>query len=218
MINGIRLKVCGLTSLVDAGLANGIGADYLGFIFYPKSPRYVTVEQYGAMSPRLPARGKIAVCVEPEKKELNELAGLDFDFIQIHFPAATPLERIVAWSQTTGAERLWLAPKLPPERDVEAAWLPLAGAFLLDAFHPDKFGGTGQTGDWVKFRRHLEAHPQKQWILSGGLGPVNIGPALAETGARMVDVNSGVERSPGVKDPVKLRALVEGLRRTRARL
>ena len=72
--------------------------------------------------------------------------------------------------------------------------------------------GTGRTGDWGKFRRHREAHPTHAWILSGGLNPANIGEALVETGARSVDVNSGVESAPGVKDPAKLRAFAEALR------
>ena len=69
MINGIRLKVCGLTSLVDADAADKIGADYLGFIFYPKSPRGITLTQYAAMKDRLPPRKRVAVCVEPTAAE-----------------------------------------------------------------------------------------------------------------------------------------------------
>jgi len=65
MINGVRLKVCGLTSLVDAGTADACGADYLGFIFYPKSPRYVSVETYHSMAPHLPRKPRVAVTVEP---------------------------------------------------------------------------------------------------------------------------------------------------------
>ncbi|HEY8993310.1 MAG TPA: phosphoribosylanthranilate isomerase [Lacunisphaera sp.] len=211
MINGVRLKVCGLTTLVDADAADAIGADYLGFIFYPKSPRGITLTQYAAMKDRLPPRKKVAVCVEPSAAELAALVTQGFDQFQIHFAAETLTATIAAWSQLTGRAQLWLAPKLPPGQDVKPEWLPLADTFLLDTFHADKFGGTGETGDWAKFKRHGEAHPRKTWILSGGLKPENVAGAVAATGARFLDVNSGVELSPGVKDPAKLKSLVLAL-------
>ncbi len=211
MINGVRLKVCGLTSLVDADAADAVGADYLGFIFYPKSPRGITLTQYAAMKDRLPPRKRVAVCVEPGEAELAALAAEDFDRFQIHFNVATPLPVVAAWSQRVGAERLWLAPKLPPSEDVRPEWLGLAGSFLLDTFHADKYGGTGETGDWGKFKRHRDAHGAKTWILSGGLKPDNVAAAVGATGAKFLDVNSGVEMAPGVKDPAKLKALVLAL-------
>ncbi|MFZ5494850.1 MAG: phosphoribosylanthranilate isomerase [Verrucomicrobiota bacterium] len=211
MINGVSLKVCGLTSLVDAEAADAVGADYLGFIFYPKSPRGITIAQYTAMKDRLPPRKKVAVCAEPAAAELAALVTQGFDRYQIHFGAETPLPTLTAWSQMTGRTALWLAPKLPPGQDVKPEWLPQADTFLLDTFHAEKFGGTGETGDWAKFTRHREAHPGKTWILSGGLKPDNVAAAVAATGARFLDVNSGVERSPGVKDPAKLKALVLAL-------
>ncbi len=211
MINGVRLKVCGLTSLVDAEAADAVGADYLGFIFYPKSPRGITLTQYAAMKDRLPPRKKVAVSVAPTAAELAAQVAAGFDNFQIHFDAATPLATIADWSARTGRAQLWLAPKLPPGRDVNADWLPLADTFLLDTFHVDKFGGTGKTGDWEKFKRHRDAHPGKTWILSGGLKPDNVAAALTATGAKFLDANSGVEMSPGVKDPAKLKALVLAL-------
>jgi phosphoribosylanthranilate isomerase len=216
MIDGIRFKVCGLTSLVDAELADGCGADYLGFILYPKSPRYVALETYHAMAARLPDRRKVAVSVEPTPAELEAMRSLGFDFYQIHFNLETPLEEVAGWTKTVGVERLWLAPKLPPAADVPAALLPLAKHFLLDTFHADKFGGTGQAGDWPKFTRHQRAHADKNWILSGGLNAENIGEALRASGARYVDVNSGVESAPGVKDHAKLRRFVAQLRERRS--
>ena len=211
MINGVRLKVCGLTSLVDADAADAVGADCLGFIFYPKSPRGITLTQFAAMKDRLPPRRKVAVCVEPAAAELAALVTHRFDHYQIHFGAETPLPALAAWSQLAGRAALWLAPKLPPGQDVKPGWLPLADTFLLDTFHADKFGGTGETGDWAKFKRHRDAHPAKTWILSGGLKPGNVAAAVAATGAKFLDVNSGVELSPGVKDPAKLKAFVLAL-------
>jgi phosphoribosylanthranilate isomerase len=211
MINGIRLKVCGITSLVDAGAADAAGADYLGFIFYPNSPRGITLTQYQAMKDRLPPRKRVAVTVEPTAAELAMLVKQDFDRYQIHFSVETPLATIAAWSQLTGKAQLWLAPKLPPGRDVPPDWLALADTFLLDTFHADKYGGTGETGDWAKFKRHRDADPAKTWILSGGLTPENLPAAVSATGTRFVDVNSGVEQAPGVKSPGRLQALALAL-------
>lgn len=208
MIDGIRFKVCGLTSLVDAECADRCGADYLGFILYPHSPRYVALETYRAMAARLPERRKVAVSVEPTPAELQTMRAAGFDFFQIHFKHDLPAETVMAWSKVVGVERLWLAPKLPPATDVPPALLPLAKHFLLDTFHDEKFGGTGLTGDWAKFTRHQHAQPDKTWILSGGLNPGNIGEALRASGARFVDVNSGVESAPGVKDHAMLKRFV----------
>ncbi len=213
MINGLHLKVCGLTSVADAQAAAAAGAGYLGFIFHPKSPRYLSPEKYREMKAGLPLAKHVAVCVEPTPVDLARLGELGFDFFQIHFNADAPDHLVAAWAQTVGSNRLWLAPKLPAAQEVKPAWLDLAGTFLLDTFHPDKFGGTGATGDWDKFRRHQTAHPQKTWILSGGLTPENIAEAIRASGAKFVDVNSGVESAPGVKDPTKLRALAAALGR-----
>ena len=212
MIGGIQLKVCGLTSLVDAELADGAGADYLGFILDPASPRHVTTKKFRAMAPRLPDQRKVAVLVEPKAATLAAAVEAGFDRFQIHFRHDLPPAKIEAWSMAVGPQRLWLAPKLPPGVDVMEAWLELAQTFHLDTFQPDGFGGSGRTGDWPKFARHRRAHPGKTWILAGGLNSDCIGDAVAETRARFVDVNSGVESAPGVKDPAKLKAFVAALR------
>jgi len=208
VIDGIQLKICGLTSLDDARQAAEAGADYLGFILHPASPRYLPLERYLALADRLPSRAKVAVAVEPTLPQLAALNAAGFDFFQVHFRHDLAVATVASWAETVGVKRLWLAPKLPPEQDVPAALLPLAGTFLFDTFHPDKFGGTGETGDWVKFARHQAAHPAKTWILSGGLNPENIGEALTQSGARFVDVGSGVESAPGVKDHGKIAMLV----------
>lgn len=214
MIDGIRIKVCGLTSLIDAELADRVGADCLGFIFHPESPRRVTVAQYAAMTNRLPDRRKVAVLVEPTVATLKEIAALGFNFFQIHFRHDRPQSEVAAWSKAVGADRLWLAPKLPPEVDPAAEWLPLASTFLIDTFHAG-FGGSGRTGDWGKFARLQAAHPKHGWILAGGLNPENIAEALTKSGARFVDVNSGVEAAPGIKDLDRLRRFVVAIHRAR---
>ena len=215
MINGIRLKVCGLTSLVDAELADRCGADYLGFVLYARSPRHVTLQQYRAMAGRLPDRKKVAVTVEPTAAELREIVAAGFDFVQVHFEAGVFPAEAAAWAAEAGSGRLWLAPRLPPESEIPPAVRSLADTFLFDAFVADKFGGSGRTADWAKFRRHREAQPEKTWILAGGLTPKNIRAALTATGARFVDVNSGVEASAGVKDQAKLAAFVAQLAEVR---
>lgn len=208
MIDGIRVKVCGLTSLVDAEFADKCGADYLGFILYPKSPRHISLAQYRAMSARLPDRRRVAVSVEPSADELTAMRDAGFDYFQIHFRAETPEEKLAEWSRIAGEKHLWLAPKLPPETEVSAATLARARFILLDTFHAETFGGSGRTGDWTKFARHRAAHPKHFWILAGGLNPENIGEALRQSGAKFVDVNSGVESAPGVKDHAKLKRFI----------
>ncbi|HYC70407.1 MAG TPA: phosphoribosylanthranilate isomerase [Opitutaceae bacterium] len=211
MINKITLKVCGITSAEDAHAAVAAGADHLGFIFHPASPRALSAERFAALRPALPAAKRVAVVVNPAPAQLAAVAGLGFDAFQVHFKADEPMHRIAAWAEAVGAARLWLAPKLPPEADVAGELLGVAETFLLDAYHPEKYGGTGETGDWAKFKRHQEAHPGPTWILSGGLNPENVHAAIAASGARFIDVNSGVESAPGKKDRTKLRALALAL-------
>lgn len=215
MIDGVRVKVCGLTSLVDAQFADRCGADYLGFILYPKSPRYIPLPQYQAMAARLPDRRKVAVTVEPDPNELALMAD-DFDFFQIHFRHDLPLTTLAGWAKAVGLEKLWLAPKLPPSDDVSPTMLRVSRYFLLDTFQAEGFGGTGKTSDWSKFVRHQQAHPDRYWILAGGLNPENIGDAMRATNASFVDVNSGVEAAPGIKDHEKLKQFVVRLHESRS--
>lgn len=216
MINGIQLKVCGITSADDAEAAASIGADYLGFIFYPNSPRCISATRYQGMKAVLPAVKKVAVLVEPSTVDLAALGVMGFDFFQIHFKPGTPFVQVEGWSQVVTPAKLWLVPQLPAEAEVPAELLPYADTFLLDTFHASKFGGTGETGDWNKFQRHRALYPEKNWILSGGLKPENIAEALQATGATFIDVNSGVESAPGVKELAKLQALASALRSKKA--
>jgi phosphoribosylanthranilate isomerase len=211
MIDGIRFKVCGLTSLVDAEWADKCGADYLGFILHPPSPRYISLEQFRAMAPRLPDRRKVAVGVEPTDTALAAMRDAGVDYFQIHYRLETPDAQLTAWSRIVGEKHLWLAPKLAPDKDVPPAALAVAKFILLDTFHAEGFGGSGRTGDWGKFAHHQARHPGNLWILAGGLNAENIGEALRRAGAKFIDVNSGVESAPGVKDLAKLKAFVVAL-------
>jgi phosphoribosylanthranilate isomerase len=217
MTDGIQIKVCGLTSAADAAAADACGVDYLGFNLYPKSPRFVSVKAYRAMEKDLPKRPKVAVTVEPDAGALLAMRKLGFDHFQVHFRPDLPLRRIEEWTHAVGAESLWLAPKLPPEAEIPDAWQALSRGFLLDTFDRSLFGGTGRTSDWPKFKRLRQRQPGKTWILSGGLTPENIGEALAKTGARFVDVNSGVESAPGVKDHARLKAFVAAVHKAAVR-
>ncbi len=211
MINGIKLKVCGITSLVDADAADAVGADYLGFIIYPKSPRHSPLTQFSAMNGQLPHPKKVAVSVEPTAADLKSIVACGFDYYQIHYSPSVETATVAMWSKLVGPEKLWLAPRLPPGVALDTELLPYAGTFLLDTFHPGKPGGTGKTGDWAEYQRYRKAHPEKQWILAGGLNPQNIAQAVTATGAKFIDVNSGVEQAPGIKSPAKLKAFVLAL-------
>jgi phosphoribosylanthranilate isomerase len=216
MTDGIRLKICGLTTQDDAEFAAHAGADFLGFILHPDSPRFLALEKFSGFAAHLPAGRKVAVSVEPSLDQLAAMNAAGFDYFQIHFRHDLPAATVAGWAQTVGVDRLWLAPKLPPGISVPDAVLPLAKTFLFDTYHVRKFGGTGETSDWAKFARHRRAHPKKTWILSGGLNPGNIATAIKQSGARFVDVDSGVESAPGVKDHAKLQLLVERLHERRA--
>ncbi len=207
MINGIELKICGITRLADAEVANLIGADYLGFILYPKSPRFVSLAVFEKLRPRLPQSRKVAVMVRPTIEELATVRDAGFEFFQLHFDPDADRSLVEAWGTVVSPDRLWLAPRLAPDQFFPDWLLPLADTFLVDTFREDSFGGSGETGDWNRFRNLQTAHPEKKWILAGGLAPENVSEALARTGAKTVDVNSGVERAPGTKDPEKLEAL-----------
>lgn len=214
MINGVRFKVCGITSGADAELAANAGADFLGFIFHPRSPRFISLESYRALKPSLPRLPKVAVVVEPSLDELRRLAAEGFDAFQIHYPDTTPLDRIASWSEAATPEKLWLAPRVPPGTSLEPAQLALAHTILFDTYQTGTYGGTGKTGDWAAYVKLRENHPRLNWILAGGLNPENIAAALASTGARIIDVNSGVESVPGIKSAEKLKRFRDALRST----
>lgn len=216
MIDGVRIKFCGLRSLVDAEYADKLGADFLGFILYPKSPRFVSLRDYAHLAPNLPeARKRVAVMVTPSVDELQAADDAGFDRFQIHFPGDTSPAVIAGWAEHVGWDRLWLAPKREPGSDYPSAWLDAAQTHLVDTFHADGFGGSGRTGDWGAFRELQQQHPERTWILAGGLSPANLGDALTRSGARFVDINSGVETAPGIKDHEKMKQVVLAIHRQR---
>ncbi len=211
MINGITLKICGLTSVADAHAAAGIGADYLGFVLHPASPRYVSPEKFRALAPDLPALPKVGVLVWSDHIALEAARDAGFDFIQLHFPNETPFFEAALWEDMVAPSRLWLAPRIPPGRELDPCFVPLADTFLLDAYDPNHHGGTGKTGDWSAFAWLQGKYRRVRWILAGGLNANNVRAALSQSQATFVDVNSGVESAPGIKEHAKLAALAVAL-------
>nr|WP_246455861.1 phosphoribosylanthranilate isomerase [Ruficoccus amylovorans] len=211
VINGLTVKVCGITRWADAELALELGADYIGMICYAKSPRAVTLEQARDLCNRIPAGKRVFVDVATGTDELENFADLGFDAFQLHFDLDLSLATVAAWSGIVGPEALWLAPRLPVEEDFPQPILEFADTVVLDAHSKAVYGGSGQTGDWGRFADLSTLYQHKRWVLAGGLSPENVAEAVRQSGATMIDVNSGVESSPGVKDPARLRALFAAL-------
>ncbi len=208
-----RVKVCGITRAEDAKLASDLGAMWLGFIFHPKSPRALTDEAMAALRPQLPVGPeRILVDVAPDPDQLHRrMEQFDFDGCQIHCELDTPVKTLSHWRAAAAYEHLWLAPRLPPGAAIPHHFIEYADAIVLDAYSKDQYGGTGRTGDWATFRTLAQANPHMFWFLAGGLSPDNIAEALAASQAQFVDVNSGVESAPGIKDHAKLRAFFAAL-------
>jgi phosphoribosylanthranilate isomerase len=184
----------------------------MGVVFYPKSPRRMPEEKLSGLLAAIPVGRRVAVEVAPAPGMLKKLEALGFDFFQVHYdPAETPEPALARWAAEVGSERLWLAPRLPPGAAFPEAALAAAQTLLVDTFQKGTYGGTGRTGDWSHFKSLYEKHPKHAWVLSGGLRPENIRAAVQATNARVVDVNSGVESAPGVKDAGKLDMLFANL-------
>jgi len=206
----VPVKVCGMTRGEDAALANELGADRLGFIFYAPSPRSISLEIYRSQDwPDLP---KVAVDVVPSIEKVEALKEEGFDYFQLHAALNTDENQIRTWSELVGKDRLWLAPKLPPESPFPETWLKYADTFLVDTYTPAGFGGSGKVGDWSRYQDFKMNYRDHQWILAGGLSPDNVSEALSQVQPHRLDVNSGVESAPGIKDATKLRKLFEVLK------
>ncbi len=209
----MKIKVCGLTNLRDAQMCLKAKVDYFGFNLHVKSPRYAAPDKAAELAAIVPEGRRVLVDVAPQPAQIRQYRKLGFDFFQIHFDADLPAEYAAQWTDAAGRENLWLAPRIPPYKTFPKELLNLADVFLLDAYSKDKYGGSGQTGDWEKFAALKNKHPDKTWILAGGLSPENIAEAVRNSGAAFVDVNSGIETEPGIKSAVKLKAFLENIRR-----
>jgi phosphoribosylanthranilate isomerase len=198
-------KICGLNTAETVAAAVEGGAAYLGFNFYPKSPRAVTPEIAARLAASVPASvSKVAVVVDADDRLLDGIAeALAPDILQLH-GAETP-ERVAAIRARSG-RTVMKALSIATSSDITRAraYESVADLLLFDAKPPPGGlpGGNGLLFDWQLLK---DARWSLRWFLSGGLTPENVGEAIRSTGASRVDVSSGVEDRPGVKSPEKIR-------------
>ena len=207
-----KIKVCGLTREEDVDLTLSLGADYFGFILYPQSPRGVSLDRAVELAAAVPVGQRVAVDVATSLEDLKRYRDAGFDYFQIHFRVDFEQSKLAEYSKIVGKEKLWLAPRLASEDTFSEDILDYADTILIDTFVKDQFGGTGKVGDWARFNTLKERYPKTNWVLAGGLSASNVLEALASTSADHLDINSGVETAPGIKDEVKLREAFKVLR------
>jgi phosphoribosylanthranilate isomerase len=201
----IRIKICGITRLEDAKAAASLGVDALGFIFYPKSPRYIKPEAAAAIIKELPPFiSRVGVFVDEEVDKVMKIAAESgIDTVQLH---GTESPRY--------CEKISLpvvkAFSIEPNTDLNLLAKYRVNGFLLDTWSAGSRGGTGKTFDWsIASAACTKFH---HVILAGGLNPSNLVEALSTVAPYGVDINSGVEIKPGVKNPHKMREAVKVIR------
>jgi phosphoribosylanthranilate isomerase len=199
-----RVKICGINDPVALDTAVGAGTDWLGFVFFPPSPRYVTPQTAAALTQRLQGGPpRVGLFVEPTLAAIAEvLALVKLDVLQIY--GATSL--FPAFEAAFGLP-LWRAVGVSTRADLPA--IPLgADRLLIEAKAPagsSRPGGNATRFDWTLLQGWK---PPEPWMLAGGLTPYNVAEAIRQTGADAVDVSSGVESSRGVKDPALIEAFI----------
>ena len=202
------VKICGVNDPAAFDAAVTAGADFVGFNFFPPSPRYVTPTEAAALSSRHQGGPKrIGLFVAPEEPEIEAaLAALHLDALQLYVPAerAAALRarfNLPLW-RPVGVSTFADLPQTPAGAD----------ALLIEAKPPanaSRPGGNALTFDWSLLSGWTAPCP---WLLAGGLTPANVAAAIRATGAPTVDVSSGVETAPGVKDPALIRAFIAAAR------
>jgi phosphoribosylanthranilate isomerase len=202
-----KIKICGITNVEDALFAADCGADFLGFIFVPSSPRFIEPEKAGAIAARLRENGDapklVGVFQDASADYIHEIRNVVFvDLVQLHGTESNDDIREIG---IPAIKTLHVGEALPETHRVPtAAWL------LFDTYDQYRVGGTGKRFEWsllAKFER------SKPFFLSGGLNPDNVVAALSLVRPDAIDVASGVESSPGVKDRNKVARLFERVRR-----
>jgi phosphoribosylanthranilate isomerase len=206
MAETTKVKICGLTTeaALEAALAGG--ADYVGLVFFPPSPRNLSPEAARRLAAKARGRAKIvALMVDPDDALLDAVvAAVDPDLLQLH--GEEPPER-VAEVRRRWAKPVMKAVKVETAQDADAAlrYRGAADLILFDARAPKdatRPGGNGAPFDWGAL---AGVKDKVAYMVSGGLTPENVAEAIGVTGARMVDVSSGVEAGPGRKDPDRIR-------------
>ncbi|WP_170454315.1 phosphoribosylanthranilate isomerase [Ruegeria arenilitoris] len=214
MSTEISVKICGLTAPEHVRAAVEAGARYIGFNFFPKSPRYAPIAQAAALASDVPVGvAKVALAVNFTDAQLDEIvAGVPLDMLQLH--GAESPERVAEVKSRYGLPVI-KAIGVAEAEDLAAIDLysDVADQLLVDAKPPKNSelpGGNGLPFDWrlLAGRKYWRT----PWMLSGGLNPGNVAEAIRMTGARQVDVASGVESAPGVKDPGLIRSFIEAAR------
>jgi phosphoribosylanthranilate isomerase len=203
----VKVKICGLTNYKDAAAAMDMGADILGFNFYPESPRFVTPEKAAKIINKLPAFVDIAgVFVNAPFDKIQEtIEQCQLDWIQLHGDESPQF----CQSFVSVSVKTMKALRVKDQTDIERANSFFTDAILLDAFHPEKYGGTGLTFDW-----NIIGHIGKRVFLAGGINPDNAAAAI-ELGVYGIDVCSGVESKPGKKNHKKMKKLFDNIRHLR---
>jgi phosphoribosylanthranilate isomerase len=198
-----RVKICGITRLEDAQLASTLGAWAVGFIFWPGSPRFIDPDEAAPIVSALsPLVVPVGVFVDQPVEVVNDVARrLRLGAVQLHGSESNEYmahvePRIIKAASLESCTSRWLDTLDP------------ACLVLLDAADPVRRGGTGQTIDWESAARVAAARPT---VLAGGITPANIASAVRRVRPAAVDVSSGVEHAPGIKDPDRLRALFQAL-------
>ncbi len=203
----VKVKICGLTNYRDAAAAVDLGADLLGFNFYPGSPRFVTLEQAAQIINKLPAFIHVAgVFVNASLDQIKEaISECNLDWVQLHGDESPEFcESLLSINVRT-----MKAIRVKDQEDIERAESFFTDAVLLDAFDPEKYGGTGLTFDW-----NIIGHINKRIFLAGGINPDNVAAAI-ELGVYGIDVCSGIEARPGKKDHRKMKKLFKNIQRLR---
>lgn len=197
----VKLKVCGITSYEDACTSIDVGAEYLGFNFYPPSPRYISPDAARDIILKLPDETiSVGVFVnEPTPEHVVEKMLIScVNVAQLHG------DEVEVYCRKIGTERVIKALRVGKNFAVENVIGYPAAALLIDAYDKKLFGGTGKTGNW---EAASEIAKFTSVFLAGGLSPENIGEAIRAVRPYAIDVNSGVEIYPGRKDKTKLQAL-----------
>ena len=207
-------KICGLSTAETVQAALDGGAVFLGFNFFPPSPRFIAPEAAARLAP--PARGKatiVAVTVDPDDDLIDRLmATLRPDLIQLHGKETPARVREIAARAGAGVIKV-LPVAEAPDIDAARAFESVVDHLMFDTRPPPDAampGGLGKAFDWTLLSGRRFERP---YLLAGGLDPWNVGEALRQSGAPFADVSSGVERGPGIKDAGLISAFLEAVRR-----
>jgi phosphoribosylanthranilate isomerase len=197
----VRVKICGITTLDDARMVVEAGADALGFIFYDKSPRNINPVAAANIIAKLPPFIQtVGLFVNENIEQVNWTADYcGLDIVQLH-GAETPEDCLEVNRRVIKVFRMQNIVSIEPMKKYQVS------GYLLDAWSPDAFGGTGRTFNWEVA---AAARQYGRIILAGGLTPDNVVEALQVVQPYAVDVSTGVESSPGKKDGSKVKAFIK---------